>query len=57
MNDELVLLCITPREIEDYIDESQIGGAYSTVSIAFKYIQRGPEKNIVHKESTQDRQL
>lgn len=57
MNDELVLFCITPREIEDYIDESQIGGAYSTVSIAFKYIQRGPEKNIVHKESTQDRQL
>ena len=41
MNDEFVLLCIIPREVEDYINESQIGGVYSTVSIAFKYIQRG----------------
>lgn len=55
MNDELALLCIAPREVKDYIDECQIGGAYSTVSIAFKYIQRGQKKNIVYQESTQDR--
>lgn len=39
--------------IEAYIDVSQIYGAYSTVSIAFKNIQRGQQEDRKKKHRSQ----